>query len=222
MTGDLTTLLRDRLSMPLPGRHSQRPFGHQLSYGRHMGPAPAFARRAAVLVLICRRHDRSSGEASWWIPFTERQQGLGIHSGQICFAGGGIEPGETAEVAALRECEEELGWCPGPEALLGRLSPIYVYASNNLVTPIVSVVDESPQWTPDRREVASVLEVPVEHLCSSDCYRDHRCTAEQLRISDACEMFLLAIVCNLGSNCHDTRRADHHPDEPATMKGETR
>ena len=53
-----------------------------------------------------------------------------------------IEPGETAEQAALRECCEELGEA-GPEVkMLGTLSPIYVFASNFVVTPHVG---SSPQ-----------------------------------------------------------------------------
>ena len=41
---------------------------------------------------------------------TRRSMLVGSHRGQVAFAGGRCEPGESAEEAALREAEEELGF----------------------------------------------------------------------------------------------------------------
>lgn len=117
------------------------------------------SRRAAVMILM-----RWDGQ-QWLVTLTKRPAG-GIHSGQICFPGGGLEHGETVTQAALRECEEETGWAPKSSEVLGQLSPIYVYGSDNYVNCLVAMTDREPTWNPDDREVAELLEAPLEHLCT--------------------------------------------------------
>ena len=160
-----------KLSQPLPGRRAQQQFSHELSYGRHFGPMLRQSRVAAVLVLL-----RWDGQ-QWLLPMTKRSPG-GIHSGQICFAGGGLEAGETPVDAALRECEEETGWCPGASEVLGNMSPIYVYASNNYVNVVVAATQADPDWSPDAREVAELIEVPLQAICTDDAA--HFTTIERL------------------------------------------
>ena len=41
-----------------------------------------------------------------------KRSDFGDWSGAWCFPGGKIEDGESAEEAAVRECEEEIGQCP--------------------------------------------------------------------------------------------------------------
>jgi 8-oxo-dGTP pyrophosphatase MutT (NUDIX family) len=53
-----------------------------------------------------------------------------VHGGQVSLPGGALNPGETAAEAALREFHEDLGAVGHPIRLLGRLSLIYVHASN--------------------------------------------------------------------------------------------
>jgi 8-oxo-dGTP pyrophosphatase MutT (NUDIX family) len=130
-----------------------------LSYGRHRGPAPAGVRRAAVAVVWLRRDD-----GSWWLPLTLRPQNLRHHGGQVCFPGGMIEAGETPRQAALREFQEELGQAPVDPLLCGELDPVYVYASNNLVFPVVFTAVAPGPWEPDPIEVDSVLEMPLPML----------------------------------------------------------
>lgn len=160
-----------RLSEPLPGRPAQQLFSHELSYGRHFGPVLRQSRLAAVLVLL-----RWDGER-WLLPMTKRTRG-GVHSGQICFAGGGLEFGETPVEAALRECMEETGWSPRCSEVLGTMSPLYVYASNNFVNVIVAATCSNPDWHPDKREVAELIEVPLQAICADDA--THYTTIDRL------------------------------------------
>lgn len=51
-----------------------------------------------------------------------KRSGEGDHPGKYCFPGGGIEEGETAEQAALRECQEEIGFAPSSLKLVGQTS----------------------------------------------------------------------------------------------------
>lgn len=154
----LPDLLAQRLTSTLPGSAAQRRMEPSLSYGRHTAEPPPDARAAAVLILLYREHDR------WHLPLIVRPGTMQLHAGQIGFPGGLIEPGETSDVAALRELEEELGVSVGGVRLLGRLSPLYLFVTNFSVEPWVGVADELPPLSPNPDEVDEVLHVPLDHL----------------------------------------------------------
>jgi 8-oxo-dGTP pyrophosphatase MutT (NUDIX family) len=129
----------------------------ELSYGRHAGPAPHTARRAAVIVLLFRRDGR------WHIPLTERSATLTKHAGQISLPGGSIDEGESSSDTAVRELGEELGITANVQ-LLGRLADCYIFASDFLVTPWVATTSDEPVWRPYDREVQAIFELPLETL----------------------------------------------------------
>jgi 8-oxo-dGTP pyrophosphatase MutT (NUDIX family) len=160
-------LLRQRLAEPLPGLAACSDFSPELNYGRHHGPPSHDARQAAVLLLIYR------DDSSWHLPLTVRPTSMSSHAGQVSFPGGQIEPGETIEQAALRECCEELGETDCDVQLLGRLSPLYVYASNFMVTPCVAWSPERPRFVPNPAEVAQVLEPTIAELLNAEFYGSH-------------------------------------------------
>ena len=85
----------------------------------------------------------------------------GRHGGQIALPGGELEGNETPEETAIRELHEELGFhAAEPEhdiRFVGSLDPAYVPASNFLVQVLVAVAPQTPQITPDPREVAETL-----------------------------------------------------------------
>lgn len=150
---------RQRPAAPLPYRGTTL-LTPSLSYGRHRGPAPTTARQAAVAIVWLRHPD-----GSWQLPLTLRSQSLRHHGGQVSFPGGTLEPGETPAQAALREFQEELGLAPVEPLMCGELHPLYVYASNHLVFPIVftAAAPASP-WDPNSQEVQQVLEMPLANL----------------------------------------------------------
>ena len=86
------------------------------------------------------------------------------HASQVSLPGGAVEPGETAAQAAIREFHEELGADGLAIDFLGTLSPLYVQASNYLVTPCVAAARSRPRLVPNPAEVEEVLEVPLGHL----------------------------------------------------------
>ena len=131
----------------------------ELSYGRHRGPARPQSRIAAVAVTLY--HCPTQG---WVIPLTLRPLNLQHHAGQICLPGGRVEAGETMFEAAFREFREELGVDPEVTTFCGQLSPQYVYASDNLVHPVVAVIEHPGAWDPDPVEVAQVITLPLARL----------------------------------------------------------
>ncbi|MEM6471981.1 MAG: CoA pyrophosphatase [Planctomycetota bacterium] len=130
----------------------------RLAYGRHRGPASDVARQAAVLIALYPSTDNDE----IWVTLTRRPMTLSHHAGQVCLPGGRIEHGESAVEAAIREFKEELGVAPPSADPLGKMNPTYVFASDNVVTPIV-VAGEAPAtpWKPDPVEVDEVIEMPL-------------------------------------------------------------
>ena len=172
---DLPDQLTARLRQPLPGPPAQRRYAPQICYGRHFGPPRYDARRAAVIALLC---PTASG---WAIPLTLRPAHMADHAGQISLPGGAVEAGESAESCALRELEEELAVPSRNVQVLGGLSPIYVFASNFIVTPIVGAADAMPQLNPNPQEVAEVLTVPIDELLAQRNYGVHTIERRGLR-----------------------------------------
>jgi 8-oxo-dGTP pyrophosphatase MutT (NUDIX family) len=99
----------------------------------------------------------------WHVPLTERPATLARHAGQISLPGGGVEPGETSQQAALRELNEELG-IEREVPILGSLADCYVFASDFLITPWVAAATFEPHWKPHGQEVQGVVELPLDAL----------------------------------------------------------
>lgn len=116
-------------------------------------------RLAAVLVpLYC--HDGDYG-----VIFTKRSDRMVHHRGQIAFPGGGHEPHDPSlEHTALRESSEEIGLRPDHVRVLGQLDDLLTSNSNYLVRPYVGAIPYPYAFTLDRRETASVIEVPLRFL----------------------------------------------------------
>src|SRR5262245_31368336 len=154
----MADFLAARLAGGLPGRAAQRAMVPRLAYGRHHGPVPDGARRAAVLVALY----RTSG--GWSIPAILRPETMKAHAGQVSLPGGLVESDETLVQTALREFEEELGAETAGMRVVGQLTPVYVFVSGFEVTPIVAVSDGLLVLKPNEHEVAAVLELQLTEL----------------------------------------------------------
>jgi 8-oxo-dGTP pyrophosphatase MutT (NUDIX family) len=154
---ELETFLRARLTAPLPGPLAQLRFAPSpLRKGWQPDDQPAGAREAAALILLY------PGDAGPSFPLTMRRHDLPHHPGQISLPGGGLGPGEDAAAAALREAHEEIGVDPRHIRIIGALSPLWVVVSNFLVRPFVGVTDRRPDFRASPREVAALIETPVQ------------------------------------------------------------
>lgn len=138
--------LIEALAQPLPGVEAHRRMVPYRLDEVMKGQKDEKVILSAVLVLLTSRPSLRSGQApaplSSQILLTLRSSTLRSHTGQISFPGGRIEPGETPEDAALRECEEETGIPAHLPEILGRLTPITSPASKGAVLPIVAWLHE--------------------------------------------------------------------------------
>ena len=115
-------------------------------------------RKAGVLLLLYPHKSRLN------LVLTRRTDGLDNHRNQISLPGGQIEAEETAQEAAIRETEEELG-VPGKLfRSLGSLTPLYIPPSHFCIYPTVAFSPEKPDFKPCHREVSDVIEIPIRHL----------------------------------------------------------
>lgn len=105
------------------------------------------------------------------LAFTRRTDTVATHRGQISWPGGAREGKELPVETALRETEEELGIDPTTVEVLGQLTPLATGSSGYLITPVVGWTPARPAFRPDPREVAELLEVPLELLRAPDVLR---------------------------------------------------
>jgi 8-oxo-dGTP pyrophosphatase MutT (NUDIX family) len=111
---------------------------------------------AAVLVAVTDRPRPG-------VILTQRTDTLRRHAGQVAFPGGRLDPGEDEVEAALREAEEEIGLQPASVTVVGAVDR-YRTVTGYAVTPVLAAIAADLRFTPSPQEVASVFEVPLDHL----------------------------------------------------------
>ena len=131
--------IRDALDQPLPGSDAHLTLAPRPRRGWHPGQIPPGARTAAALVLLYPLAEEPH------LLLTVRAGQLAQHAGQVSFPGGGLEPNETIDEAALRETQEEVGVDPNLVRLIGALSPLYIPVSDFALHPIVGVTHAPPR-----------------------------------------------------------------------------
>jgi 8-oxo-dGTP pyrophosphatase MutT (NUDIX family) len=93
------------------------------------------------------------------------------HAGQISFPGGRREGEETLEQTALRETEEEIGIKPDHVILAGSITPLYLYRTDNQITPYVGFLRDKPELKPNPDEVEEAFTVSLDDLISGKYFK---------------------------------------------------
>lgn len=131
---------------------------------------------AAVALTIV---DEGHGADLWGLPqhphwsqqaavlLTRRAASLRGHAGQWALPGGRMDPGESAEQAALRELDEEVALRLDACHVLGRLDT-FVTRSGYAITPIVLWAGTAQHLQANPAEVASIHRIPLQEFLRAD------------------------------------------------------
>ncbi len=123
------------------------------------------ARQAAVALVVTAAAMAEEGAA---LLLTRRAARMSTHPGQWALPGGRVDPGETAEEAARREVEEELGLTLQPDQRLGRLDD-YTTRSGSVIQPFVYWAPQTGPLVPNPAEVASIHRLPIQWFDHPNC-----------------------------------------------------
>ncbi|MBT8267713.1 MAG: CoA pyrophosphatase [Bacteroidia bacterium] len=149
-------------NIPLPARASQfkmsPPFREELleRYKNEM----KHAQQAAVLALCYPDKNDMTMMA-----LILRKTYHGVHSAQIGFPGGRIEPSDNNLLdTAVRETQEEIG-VPGSQVtIIKELTDLYIPPSNFNVQPFLGIHQTRPVFIKQEDEVEDIVEVPLNHI----------------------------------------------------------
>jgi 8-oxo-dGTP pyrophosphatase MutT (NUDIX family) len=152
---DLVETLFDAQGWPSQGDHRLNP----LTVPKWAGSQ---ARAAAVLIGLVAHADDVS------VILTKRASALKVHSGQIAFPGGKIEPTDKDPLAAaLREASEEIGLEADHVEPIGYLEP-YLTRTGFLVHPVVAKIIPPFALRINPDEVEDAFEVPLSFLMNAE------------------------------------------------------
>ncbi|MFN5912125.1 MAG: NUDIX hydrolase [Bacteroidota bacterium] len=160
---ELLNSLRHQVEQNLPGEMAHipmAPVSRPLSSMALKGAGDY--RRSAVAVVLRTNDDGAS------LILIQRPDYEGAHSGQISFPGGKMDDTDSSsEETARRECYEEIGLQLGNDALIGKLTDVYIPVSKFLVHPYLYFDQSTADYLLDEREVTEILSFPVHQLISS-------------------------------------------------------
>lgn len=146
----------------LPAQASQfkmsPPFREQLieKYKERMKDA----KRAGVMALFY-----PDIESETKLALILRKTYKGVHSAQIGFPGGKVEPNDISlEATALRETHEEIGVPTQQIEVLKQLTEVYIPPSNFYVQPYLGISKATPQFIKQEEEVEAIVEVSLSHF----------------------------------------------------------
>lgn len=156
---DFGEKLRSELSKGLPGTDVQWQMAPKHRFSEFPSSPGKDTLDAAVLILVYPHL------GSIYTILTQRHSYDGVHSAQISFPGGKSEPADISDVhTALREAEEEIGIDPSQISVFGTLTPLFIPASNILVTPVIGWVKNMPEFIIDPKEVAFLINADLKKL----------------------------------------------------------
>ena len=149
-------------NIPLPAQGSQfkmaPPFRLELLEANK--EAIKFAKRAGVLALFYPDLFQQTH-----LVLILRKSYEGVHSAQVGFPGGKLEPDDDSLAhAAVRETFEEIGVPVQDIEILSALTEVYIPPSNFYVQPYLGFSNKTPRFIKDENEVEAIIEISLGHF----------------------------------------------------------
>ncbi len=130
------------------------------------------ARKAAVMVLF---YPGDNSETHMILIL--RRTYKGVHSNQVGFPGGKVEPEDkNLQDTALRETEEEVGVPVASIEVVTALTNIYIPPSDYVVQPFLGFTRKRPKFVAQEKEVAALIEVPLREFLAPESLTEQKIT----------------------------------------------
>ncbi|WMN05998.1 CoA pyrophosphatase [Marivirga arenosa] len=178
MITDLKDFLTERLLKALPGdnAHQQmmaKPIGQRFKMKYSEPP-----KKGAVMIALYPFDNKV------YFPLMKRPPYQGVHGGQVSLPGGKKEDSDQTLIeTAIRETYEEIGVKISDQQVIGSLSDLNVTASNFIVKPVISILNEKPEFSRDPREVEHIFQAELEHLIHPQTIQEKELTvAKEVRL----------------------------------------
>lgn len=156
MHSSFVTYLKEALRVELSGQEAHQkmlPPGRRLKTYDH---ELSTVKQSSVLLLLF-----PEGEQIY-ICLIKRPSTMTHHPGQISFPGGKVEKEDhSAEMAALREAQEEVGVDPAFIEVIGKLSDLYVEVSKFSIQPFLGWANQRPEFLINKSEVEELILFPL-------------------------------------------------------------
>ncbi|GAA4239588.1 CoA pyrophosphatase [Postechiella marina] len=93
----------------------------------------------------------------------------GVHSAQVAFPGGKLEPQDPSiEYAAVRETFEEVGVPIQDIEVVKPITQVYIPPSNFYVQPFIGIVKSTPNFIKQEYEVERLIEVDLKYFLEDE------------------------------------------------------
>ena len=123
------------------------------------------AKAAGVLVPLYVR------DGAWHVLLNVRSNHVSEHQGEVAFPGGSLDDGDAdIQSCALREAHEEMGIKPADVTVLGALDTVLTRTGYH-VWPTVGAIPYPYAFNVSEREVAEVIEMPLESMLTGSALR---------------------------------------------------
>lgn len=152
----------------LPGKEAQKQMMPVTHENRNAPPVnKAKPKEGSVMILLYQKNDQV------YFPLMLRPNYNGVHSGQISLPGGKKEEHDNDFIdTAIRETEEEIGIKAKDVKILGRLTELFVFASNIKIIPVVGYISAPPMFIPNPYEVEAIIETPIADLFNEELIKN--------------------------------------------------